>query len=614
MMTPHHSWIKEVLKKNIVYILFGLIISFLLLIDTAAYNICIKYGEFPLYNGAIADIDAKMITYNKDGRGVSEEPIKENVYYYVVLDSSQWSRSDNLLELDFRSPYAKLDKMPIREISFRYLMFELFTIDSENYASFLSGQAAIDAQDDLIQIPMIDDQAWFRFNSNDIINQGSINTKIRILKAGLIIFIFFLLMVFCLLDIYAKTTEQSKFYKWTILLVVILCIASLSTFLGVEKGSPDEGASAAAVKYFFTNWGLPDYRTEEARITFSNYGSSRLKETTLYYQIAGKVGRIFGGTLGDAVASRLFNLFLLLLLFIVFFTKGKNNLWLLIGLVLTPQLWYLFSYATSDAWDYFISYIIILCLVLDNKVKRRLLYSIIRGLLFAILFMGKKNYYVLPLFAFLIYLSELIFAKKEDRKNLIKEYLIILVTTGIILGIKYGIDSIHFQGQRSFYEAIEAEFKQVSPISLRSQGKTLSDLFLDLNLYDKLYKSFAGIYGWMKFESGTIYYFLIYCFYIILLAFVIIYFIKKKESMLMTQMVISMSMIVISFLIVAFHCWTYEYQTQGRYMFGMIPCIMFVFSRDKKLYNSKSVEYLMEGIALLGIYSYIMYSMTHIIV
>ena len=81
----------------------------------------------------------------------------------------------------------------------------------------------------------------------------------------------------------------------------------------------------------------------------------------------------------------------------------------------------------------------------------------------------------------------------------------------------------------------------------------------------------------------------------------------------MAQAISAFGMVLVALSLVYYICWAGDYQAQGRYLFGSIPCLMYLVSREKGIYEGKPYEYLMEGIALLSFVSFVKYGMMNII-
>ena len=111
---------------------------------------------------------------------------------------------------------------------------------------------------------------------------------------------------------------------------------------------PDEMQTRAAIDYYRTHWIQPDVRSPFVAETVSGYGMTRLSEINLYYPLAG----YFANLCGFAMSFRALGMAMIAILGCFVLKNIKKDRYLTILFFATPQLWYLFSYATSDAYDY----------------------------------------------------------------------------------------------------------------------------------------------------------------------------------------------------------------------------------------------------------------------
>jgi len=117
----------------------------------------------------------------------------------------------------------------------------------------------------------------------------------------------------------------------------------------------------------------------------------------------------------------------------------------------------------------------------------------------------------------------------------------------------------------------------------------------------------------MRFESGAIYYFCIFSCYALLLAFYSVHGYRSGKVNLKLGVTSAYLVIFAACMMVVYHCWTSDFQAQGRYLLSMIPCLMGLISKDEKRFETQAAEYLMEAIALLSIGSFVLYGMSNIV-
>lgn len=365
---------------------------------------------------------------------------------------------------------------------------------------------------------------------------------------------------------------------------------------------PDEGVSKAAVDYYLTHWLPPDMRSKAVENTFSVYGHSRLEESNIYYLLAGKVGHIFKSLGHCANYYRMLNVCLYFIMCAVVIKNIWKESWLAICSIATPQLCYIFSYATSDACDYFWSFLLIyqvvakdsmLNMALKNNYGRKKYLSLsFCGILSAFIFMGKANYYIVLLLVFIIFLFKLIRSESAEKKRIMKDYAYILLVFSSVLVIRHSFDLYYYGLDRAKILAQVAEqnaeyqFRKSTPIEdrysglgLKERGVTLEELYDDYSFFIISYKSFFGVYGHMQFFSNNVYYLILGMAYalliLILIENVLIPFVKIGKIEYAFVMLIAPASVVLSI----YHSWTGDFQPQGRYLLPMLMGIGYLVSK-----------------------------------
>jgi hypothetical protein len=150
------------------------------------------------------------------------------------------------------------------------------------------------------------------------------------------------------------------------LLWVALCLIAAMAYLSPYNKHPDEFAHAAAAKYYERNWLPPEICQEGTEHTYSIYGSSRLNSKEVVYFLAGKFSAIIQLFVKKPyVRYRLFNVFLFLVI-IILFHKQKDTRYLIVPFVISPQIWYVFSYFNSDAFSLFMALAVVFQLVYEK--------------------------------------------------------------------------------------------------------------------------------------------------------------------------------------------------------------------------------------------------------
>lgn len=132
--------------------------------------------------------------------------------------------------------------------------------------------------------------------------------------------------------------------------LLALTMASVS----VVDAHPDEKFHLAAGAYYLDHW-LPPEVSEAALVpSLSSYGFTYLGEIDATYVLAGVVARILPDALPEYLRFRAFNLLLFLVLVVVYWRR-RDPFAPFALLLITPQIWYVFSYFNNDALPFFLA-------------------------------------------------------------------------------------------------------------------------------------------------------------------------------------------------------------------------------------------------------------------
>lgn len=395
---------------------------------------------------------------------------------------------------------------------------------------------------------------------------------------------------------------------------------------------PDEMQTRAAVEYYQTHWIQPDVRSNFVAETVSGYGMTRLSEINLYYLFAGKFANICVFEMSFRALGML--LILILVSFVLKNIKKERSMAILF--FATPQLWYLFSYATSDAYDYlftvFAAYEILssqsaLNRILSEPLKKRHIPAYIGiGFIFANLLMAKKTFYVVLVTIFMLLLYRLIFAEKNERKQLLLKYFCLLAVSFAIVLVRYAPDLGYYGLGKSAAvdQVIEAtawpEYKPSTPAEYQAKstllfekGVSLKEFFMEWNFNEELFKNYFGYYGVYSLEAKARYYALMTVLYIALFASVGILVHKNMrqrkaagESVIRTRLTYwtMWGMISLMYLLTIYNAYFVDFQPQGRYLFPALPALACQIGLYKEVEEHKVIRTLVTAIAVVSLYSF----------
>jgi len=417
-----------------------------------------------------------------------------------------------------------------------------------------------------------------------------------------------------------------------VLLLIVACLVGFMAFNSFDYSHPDENVSKSAVDYYVDNWAPADIRMPEAADSFSEYGYSRLSEETVYYFLAGKVAWVGENILGFAKYYRLFNVCLFLGLVALCFKKGKTNRYLYMLVGMTPQIWYLFSYCTSDAWDYFLMVVIMyqilskesmlrkaLCL---QKYKWRIVSLGLVGIMFGALYLGKNNYLSVFLLAFLVLLKRLCEGSKVERRRLVLCCLSIIIVFGawvigtkLITEIRYDLSfsevkyEMHQKYAWDAFKKNEDGTREYAGLNMREKGVSLEQLFTKYEFGEETIKSYAGYYGWMEYPGGNGYYRLFYgCYFAIAILWTVSILKSKRDVGSYLYLIAVNSIIAILFGASVWHSWTGDFQPQGRYLLPMnAVCAADAIEVQSESKQKKWAGTIQVILIILGVYSFVKY-------
>lgn len=403
----------------------------------------------------------------------------------------------------------------------------------------------------------------------------------------------------------------------TLLYIVIIAVASPSIH-------PDETVTKAAIEYYKANFMVPDMR-ELPDDKFCVYGQTRLCELTIYYFIAGKIAAL----IPYETSYRFFNVMLAFIIVFIIIRKYKTDPFLLFAFFITPQVWYIFSYATSDALDYFFTFILVYQLSVKTSMLNTMLDSdnfilnqtniitiIFISLLTAFILMAKPNYFLVLLLMAYVLLKKYFMAEKGSRRNaLFKFYIFVAVCSLAVFLSRYAIDLYYYGLHKSeifrqmrIIHAIP-KFNPATPFNemyetmfLAAKNVPLITLFTKYGFLQVLIGSFFGLYGGMNITAHPVYYFIMLAAYLFFFAVLFNYIIKSHNKEKYADGITAVILAVISILLVLYYSYFIDFQAQGRYMLPLLLVITYLVSQNKEILQNK---YMVSSIMAMGILSHI---------
>lgn len=404
-----------------------------------------------------------------------------------------------------------------------------------------------------------------------------------------------------LVDRVNESLNNAKFYKALAIFMIAVAIY-ISIFIALStryNAHPDEPNHMDAFTYFEDHWWFPELNSDEIR--YGPGGTNRIFTGEIVYFIFAKINKImtpvfdYGGELFaqnlGVVRYRVINaVSFIALLVILFFVRNDSFQFNKIGFtfLLIPQVYYIFSYANSDAWGIVISVLLfLLTVILLEKPTHSwtLVEKLLLGCLTGLVLLAKSNF----LSALILPYSLLtVFAFRELRQS--KTKLIILrqfalvgvVALLIILPVKviypltqpnYAASVIEMKNQRAI-EGLKPSNPTFPMFMLAAKGKSPLDVvklgFGPCSWFCMTFISFYGMFGNMNVQSPVwipitgLFFFLIS----ILLTYLDEFrHWKKNESLLKYALIFAPITILTNLAASIYFSWTEDFQPQGRYIF-----------------------------------------------
>jgi hypothetical protein len=384
------------------------------------------------------------------------------------------------------------------------------------------------------------------------------------------------------------------------LAVVLLLQLALSAALIVLMAArspinahPDETLHLDAGRYFVDHWLPPPVGAPEAAQSYSKYGRSYVDEGDIVYWVFGAaaaVGRQVG--VSPDLAMRWFQVSLYCGLVLWTIVRAKRFTPALGFLVLTPQVWYVFSYINGDALPF--ALLTILAMELswpDSSVRSFLSGDAERptagvfavGVLLGLLALSKLNYLVGVVFA-----AGVVAWLGSEARRWKRALLIALIAAAVALPwmTYHGWLNDFHTGEKIFEHAEKVAAPDMRPsaqagpnsfpmMSLRAKGVGLWDLLVTLNWIGLSFRSFCGLYGWMSIVAAPWFYLVFVGLYLALLALVVAPVVLRGSPRLRS---LSVGVAGCAALVLAqsvYRSWTYDFQAQGRYLFPILPMLFF---------------------------------------
>ncbi len=382
-----------------------------------------------------------------------------------------------------------------------------------------------------------------------------------------------------------------------VLVVMLVCqllaSAVLVAVMAVESrinAHPDEELHLVAGLYFREHWLPPAVGARDTAATYSAWGFSYLDEADIVYLLFGKVAA-FGQQVGlnPALAMRWFQVLLYWALIAWALARARTFAPMLGFLLLTPQVWYIFSYINGDALPFALLTVFLVELSRPDSSARAFVSGVqpkpspgvfLASALLGLVLLSKLNYLVS--IGFVGWAVLWLGMRRWKRLAL----LALVAATIALPWAAYHSWVNDFQtGPRvvEYAERVAApDFKPSGQgahpfpyIALRAKGVTLWQVLTTLNWVGLSFRSFCGLYGWMSFVADQWMYAVFAVLYTALLATLVLPVAARGPR---RAQFLLLGVLVFAGLVLGqsvYRSWVYNFQGQGRYLFPVLPMLFF---------------------------------------
>lgn len=408
--------------------------------------------------------------------------------------------------------------------------------------------------------------------------------------------------------------------------LLIIVMAGISR----DNAHPDEYVHMSATSYYQDHWLPPVIDDPAIRHTYSVYGVSRLNNGEIYYLFAGKFAKFFQTfKIPEYFSLRLFNvcLFGLILLYTI---RNRYARMAALPFLLSPQVWYLFSYCASDAFALFFAFLAACELIDPGSLLHRYLKgdgwgvkvvgAILLGVLLGIVFLLKKNYYPFVVFFYLCLAAkffltdEYFWEKKEAVKRLVLITLIGLGVFGLQVGADYHVNgsdrqekmiSMQEELAHHWYKPSTELHKKHVSLYRKARGTTLETLVKTDRWFERSFQTSFGVYGYFTISGTKGYYDLVRWSGIALLVFVF-GSIFRGGGLVGSGLAVAAAGLAAGLIGVSlYHSWTVDFQSQGRYLFPILPMLGILYGWNHAAVNRRLLILFVTPMVMLGGYSFI---------
>lgn len=398
---------------------------------------------------------------------------------------------------------------------------------------------------------------------------------------------------------------------------------------------PDEYVHVNAARYYVAHFMPPRIEAPEIRHTYSVYGVSRLHSGEIVYLLAGKFLWLLRPLrLPPYLALRFFNVILFLFLVLCAVRRPGFRI-ILLPVLVSAQIWYVFSYFNSDAFAVFISLLTGYQMAVPSSAFNRFLkrgmgrttwwLPLMVGGLFALLLLLKKNFYFFYVFLFFYTLWRIKYGDWTLSRSFVRRFAAVLVIACCLAGFYKGTDywvngadrnDKLFQARRHLatrlYNPDTPLTRRHPYLEMKARGVPLADLLTRLRWGEKSFRSAFGVYDYLSISGPFVFYDYVRITGLLLLLVMIVPVLLRGGVEGITLVGITLSVALALLGMALYHAWTVDFQAQGRYFFPVWAMFSLYLYHERRYLINFCFSILVCAMYLLAIYSFLWVGILHI--
>lgn len=420
---------------------------------------------------------------------------------------------------------------------------------------------------------------------------------------------------------------------WALISIIAIIVAGVGVWaIAFNSGvsHPDEDDVIKCLNYGMKHFFPPDMRAEEVADTYSGYGYTKLANCTWYYLIAGKIAWVAKKLWSHVLYYRVPNFIMFAGMVFLYIKNISKKKWLILTLGICVQGWYIFSYTTADAMDFFLCFVAFLLITdeesilykaVDNKFEMKSMWRhALLGILFGLIVLGKPNYWAVLLLVFVILLFKLIEAPKEAKKALWVNYGFIIAWFVVTVATRCAFDLYHYglgiSEVKAQMDALHAAYDKnpTTPVQdiavtyrMFGYGHSLPELFMAAPTWFKsTYRSFCGILS--DNTTKDTYYKLMGILYGSLIVFLGYYGVKRvseKTKGNKVKLAVLWGVFIASFVASIINSYISDSQPQGRYLLPMLFTASYIAYLTPELFEKKAFKTVVISLQVLSAWYFV---------